>query len=114
MLTRINAETPLVAVELQAMLLDGYQNSGGLGGISAMPSMHLATSWLMAFQAFRYTRALGWTMVAFAIMIQVSSVLLGWHYAIDGYFGFLVALVCWICGAGLARLQARINRPVAP
>ncbi|WP_306116022.1 MULTISPECIES: phosphatase PAP2 family protein [unclassified Roseovarius] len=114
MLMRINAETPLVAVELQAMLLDGYQNSGGLGGISAMPSMHLATSWLMAFQAFRYTRALGWTMVAFAIMIQVSSVLLGWHYAIDGYFGFLVALVCWICGAGLARLQARINRPVAP
>lgn len=110
MLAQINQDTPLVAVELQAMLLDGYRNNGGLGGISAMPSMHLATSWLMAFQGFRYNRALGWAMVAFALTIQLSSVLLGWHYAIDGYFGFLVAVFCWVCGAGLARLQGQIDR----
>lgn len=110
-LAQINETTPLVAVELQAMLLEGYQNGGGLGGISAMPSMHLATSWLMAFQGFRYNRALGWTMVGFAVVIQLSSVLLGWHYAIDGYLGLLVAIFCWICGAGLARVQHRINHP---
>ncbi len=113
-LAQINETTPLVAVELQAMLLDGYQNNGGLGGISAMPSMHLATSWLMAFQGFRYARSLGWIMVGFALVIQLSSVLLGWHYAIDGYFGFVIAVFCWFCGARLARLQARIDRrPVA-
>ncbi len=114
MLASIDQETPLVAVELQAMLLDGYHNSGGLGGISAMPSMHLATSWLMAFQGFRYTRSLGWVMVGFAVVIQLSSVLLGWHYAIDGYFGFLVAVLCWVCGVALAGLQNRIDRRTAP
>ncbi len=109
MLRRVNEHTPLVAVELQAMLLDGYRSGEGLSGISAMPSMHLATSWLLAFQAFRYSRALGWIMVAFAVIIQIGSVMLAWHYAIDGYAGFLIAVFCWFTGAKLAGLQGRIN-----
>lgn len=104
MLMSIHEHRPLLAVEMQTMLL-------GTGGISAMPSMHLATSWIMAFQAFRYSTKLGWVMVAFAILIQIGSVVLGWHYAIDGYIGFLVAIACWFGGVKLAQIQYRIDRP---
>lgn len=88
------------------MLLDGYQNDGGIKGISAMPSMHVAMSWVIAFQTFQFRRALGWLMVGFAVLIQFSSVHLGWHYAIDGYLGFVVAVVCWLIAKRLASLQS--------
>lgn len=109
-LHEINEVQPMLALELHVALLDGYQNGGELTGISAMPSMHLAMAWLMVFQAFIYGRIVGWLMVAFAVLIQLSSVYLAWHYAIDGYAGFLVALVCWKVAKPLAGLQARYDR----
>ena len=110
MLLSIHDQQPLLAVEMQTGLLEKYQNSSGVSGISAMPSMHLATSWIMAFQAFRYSTKLGWLMTAFAVVIQLGSVMLGWHYAIDGYAGFLVAVVCWLGGIKLAQIQSRIDQ----
>ena len=109
-LEEIGRIVPLTALELQALLLDGYQSGGDLRGISAMPSMHLALSWLIAFQAFHYRKIFGWMMVAFAILIQFSSVHLGWHYAIDGYLGFVIAIVCWMIGMKLAALQAWLDK----
>jgi len=94
---------PLHALALQDTLLQGYFHDGPLKGISAMPSMHVATAWLMAFQGFRYNRLSGWAFVGFALVIQIGSVHLGWHYAIDGYFGLLLALGCWWLARRLAR-----------
>lgn len=105
----IHDHKPLLAVEMQTKLLQNHQISSGVSGISAMPSMHLATSWLMAFQAFRYSTKLGWIMVGFAGLIQLGSVILGWHYAVDGYAGFLVALICWCIGVRLAQVQKRLD-----
>ncbi len=109
-LHNINEVQPILAVELQAALLDGYYNGGDLTGISAMPSLHLAIAWLMVFQAFLYSKILGWLMIGFALMIQLASVYLAWHYAIDGYFGFVIALFCWKLATPLARLQVRFDR----
>lgn len=109
LLSDVNAQTPLLAVELQNMLLNGYKTGDGMSGISAMPSMHLATAWLMAFQAFQYSRVFGWIMIIFAVIIQVSSVILGWHYAIDGYAGLMVAGFCWVFGKRLADIQDWID-----
>ena len=109
----VNLLTPLTALELQAMLLDGYQNDGTMSGISAMPSMHLALSWLIAFQAFQYRRVFGWMVVAFALLIQCSSVHLGWHYAVDGYIGLGVAIGCWYLGRWLAKLQGHFDNSPA-
>ena len=97
----------LTALEFQGMLLDGYQGNGDshIKGISAMPSMHVAMSWIIAFHGLKIQKVLGWALVAFAILIQLSSVHLGWHYAIDGYLGFIVAIVCWIFAKRLAKLQ---------
>ena len=31
----------------------------------------------------------------FTFLIFLGSIHLGWHYAIDGYFGAALAVVCW-------------------
>jgi membrane-associated phospholipid phosphatase len=77
-------------------------NDGVLAGISAMPSMHVATSVLMALYAARHARWAGWIMWIFAGLIQIGSVHLGWHYAVDGYLGGIVALAAWRAGLWLA------------
>ncbi|SLN32357.1 hypothetical protein PEL8287_01528 [Roseovarius litorisediminis] len=104
-LHEMSSINPLSALDLQKMLLDGYLSDGELSGISAMPSMHVTSSWLMAFLGFRYNRLFGWSMVGFAILVQLGSVHLAWHYAVDGYFGFFIALACWWAGNKLALLQ---------
>lgn len=58
-------------------------------GISAFPSIHVATSTWIAL-AFRNPLA-----YIYAALIFVGSVALGWHYAIDGIAGALGALICY-------------------
>ncbi len=85
------------ALDVQDRLWNIYANSkAGVGaGISAMPSLHLATTALMTFHAFQLNRWLGWFMTAFLIVMLVGSVHLGWHYAIDGYVAIPLAYGLW-------------------
>ena len=50
---------------------------------------------LFALTAFQLDKRLGWAMVAFAVVIMLGSVHLGWHYAVDGYFSAVVVLALW-------------------
>ncbi|WP_232796500.1 phosphatase PAP2 family protein [Roseovarius salinarum] len=102
----INAETPIWAVKVHAMLLDGYLNDGPVKGISAMPSMHVACAALLAFHGFTVRRWIGWALAGFLVVIQVGSVHLAWHYAIDGYFGIVIAGACWLAARAVARRVA--------
>jgi membrane-associated phospholipid phosphatase len=63
------------------------------GGISAMPSMHLAAAAVYVFAAWR-TR---WFIpaVLFWIIIFIGSAYFGYHYGVDGIAGGLVAGLCW-------------------
>ncbi len=94
-LNNVAEVSPVWALGVQEDLWAGYQQNGQLAGISAMPSMHVATSVLMALYAFTHTRWLGWTMAIFAGLIMIGSVQLGWHYAVDGYAGGLIAAAAW-------------------
>ncbi len=94
----------LPALDVQAHLWSAYETNGGHAAISAMPSMHVATSVLMACFAFRHSPVAGWVMSTFAAAIMVGSVHLGWHYAVDGYLGALVAWLCWRWGLRAARV----------
>jgi hypothetical protein len=81
----------------QDMLLRAHQEQDLIfaGGISAMPSMHVALATLFARAGFACHRVAGWVLSAFALLIWFGSVHLGWHYAIDGLVGGAVALLMW-------------------
>lgn len=105
-LRALNQVSPVWALDLQDMLMRNYLEDGPIKGISAMPSMHVATSVIMALFGFAYARWLGWVLTGFAATILIASVHLAWHYAIDGYFGVLLALACWWAAK---RLVARFS-----
>ncbi len=96
-----NQISPIPALEVHELLWKGYIGEGPAHGISAMPSMHLASSALLTLYGFRISRWLGWALVAFTATMLLGSVLLAWHYAIDGYLGILLAIAVW---AGVTRL----------
>jgi len=75
-------------------------------GISAMPSIHVAMSVLIAWYAS--SRGAIWAVVgwAYAAVILFCSVYTGWHYAIDGYFSALVTSVAWLAVTRLNRIGA--------
>jgi PAP2 superfamily. len=88
----------------------------GLGsGISAFPSMHVALVTLIALFAAEHSRRLGivlWLYVAFVVL---SSVYLGWHYAIDGYASILlVTAIYWALRKGLPWLATLSWRRPSP
>jgi hypothetical protein len=79
-----------------------HQTFAGGAGISAMPSLHIATvAWMViAVREF----APRWTLPisGAGLLIFLLSVSLGWHYAVDGIVGALGAYAVWrVCTRGL-------------
>jgi hypothetical protein len=98
-------ETSFVTVtEAQDMLWSFYAAENSLSGISAFPSMHVASSVLMALFAFNWTRLAGYLMSTFAFFIMIGSVLLAWHYAVDGYAGLVIAYLSWRAAGWVVQL----------
>ena len=74
---RSAAEVVLVqALQTQEILWRAYLHNKIVpgAGLSAMPSLHVATSFMFALIAFSYRRRLGWLMTAFFLCILVGSV----------------------------------------
>lgn len=69
--------------------------TGFVTGISAMPSMHNSVCVLMFLAARRINRMLAFAAGAFAIVIFIGSVHLGWHYAADGYLAAALTVMIW-------------------
>ena len=73
-------------------------------GISAMPSMHNAITWLYALTLKRAPlpyRVAAW---AFVAVIFLGSIHLGWHYAVDGLVAFaMMSGIWWGAGAFLEK-----------
>lgn len=95
----------VTALRVQDMLWASYQNADtGTGlGISAMPSLHVAISVLMARAGFTLNRKLGWALSIFALVIWIGSVHLGWHYAVDGMVSAPLVLLIWAFAGRVVR-----------
>jgi hypothetical protein len=91
------------SLAIQSELLSHYGSQSLIvgAGISAMPSVHNALSVLFALAAFKINRIAGWVAAAYAVLIWLGSIYLGWHYAIDGLAAALLTLAIWPL-AGLA------------
>ena len=90
-------QVPFLALELQDTLWQSQVNGdyGLAKGISAAPSMHVASSWIIARLAWSMGRTAKIFGSLFLLLILVGSVHLGWHYAIDGYLAIAGAWVLW-------------------
>lgn len=91
-----SAKYTLWALDTQDKLWAGFIGERpGSAGISAFPSMHVATATLFVLAARHMHRIVLGLAIAFWLVIIAGSVLLAWHYAVDGYAGALIALVIW-------------------
>lgn len=95
----------LDALHWQAVLWKAETNHhyGFALGVSAMPSMHNAISFLYVLAAARSRPIIRIASWLFAVAILIGSIHLGWHYLIDGLTGWAgMALIWWGSGAFLA------------
>lgn len=111
-----NEVLPLAALEVQDYLWKGFTGELAVSsGIAAFPSMHVAIATVMALGAYRINRKLGYFMWGFVSLIQIGSVMLGWHYAVDGYAGALLSVALWkLTGFWARRIAGEVDQvPVA-
>ena len=94
---------PVWALDVQDRLWAGHLGKGTIDGISAMPSMHNATSLLFAIAAFKVNRTMGIIVALHAFLIFIGSVHLGWHYAVDAYLAWALTIAIWLVSAPIAR-----------
>jgi hypothetical protein len=82
-------------------------------GISAFPSMHVSMATLWVIVGFMAGRAFGLAAVAFLAFVQLASVALGWHYAIDGLASMVATPLVWVA-VGRALARPRTISPPSP
>lgn len=85
------------ALDLQEMLWINYlaiETTLG-SGISAMPSMHVSIATLMAISIYSVNKKLGTLFWIYLVFIQIGSVHLAWHYAVDGYLSIILTIIIW-------------------
>jgi len=66
-----------------------------IGGISAMPCMHVSMVLLFALAAWRANRAASILLWLFAVLTAVACAYLGWHYVIDVYAAAVGTFAIW-------------------
>jgi hypothetical protein len=104
-LDSVDRVTPLLSRVGQRSLWAVYMNQGNVFGfgVSAMPSVHIATATLFACLCFSIRRWMGVLASIGAILMLIASVILGWHYAVDGYVGALLSIGLWWIAGQLER-----------
>ena len=101
----IHSVSALGALEAQQVLWVSHTRRLALAfaGISAMPSMHVALPMLFVLAGWNTDIRLRLLFLAYLGFNLVASVLLGWHYAVDGYAAILGVGLIWALVCALTR-----------
>lgn len=99
-----SATSGFTSLAIQSELLSHYGSHSLIvgAGISAMPSVHNALSVLFALAAFRVSKIAGWIAAAYALLIWMGSIHLGWHYAVDGLAAAALTFAIWLVAGRVA------------
>jgi len=110
-LERANQEYPIWSIDVREMLWRNYETGQieRVRGITAMPSMHVASALLLALGAWSVQRKVGVALFLFTLMILIGSVHLAWHYAIDGYLSIVLVLILWKTVGWALRKYSRLS-----
>jgi len=95
-----------------AYLWSDYLRAGGdIGtGISAMPSLHVAIALWIALVVRAYLPRLAFVGFIYFALILIGSVLLGWHYAVDGLVAIAIVALAWRIAPTLAFVPKALER----
>jgi hypothetical protein len=108
LMSRIAAHAKLTGMAENFLWASYTANTDQIGnGISAMPSIHVATStWIaLALSSVRpKLRIVGW---GYWLAIFIGSFALGWHYFLDSAVGTGGAVVCWVVARRLLAREPR-------
>ena len=91
----------LLLAQYHAVTKGGEASRRGLSavfGIGAMPSLHVAGQAFVAFFARRRQPRLSFLFGLCTVLTFAGSLISGWHYAVDGYAGILLAWGAWKLG----------------
>jgi membrane-associated phospholipid phosphatase len=105
-----------ISKHLQDVLKD-YQEgripqNGLFYGTMAMPSLHVALTAMATWFIARHWRSALWIAIPSALLIWISTVVLAWHYALDGVAALVMAFVCIVIAKKIVRAaQALIAAP---
>jgi hypothetical protein len=77
------------------------------GFIAAFPSLHVALA-LVVLLVMRHSRVLTIFNLLGALFTFVATVVLGWHYMIDGLFGAALGLLCWSFASRIVAREATV------
>jgi len=91
------AHPELFAIPLEGgaiTALTQYMVAVGSNGVDVFPSLHCAASAYILGFAYRFRRGEFWWMLAPVVGLWVSTIYLRYHYFVDVFFGFALALAC--------------------
>lgn len=98
---------------LRLYMLGKIQQNGLIPGTMAMPSLHVGLTGMAAWFLASCRRWTLWFSIPWLILIWLSTIMLGWHYALDGVGGLLVVLISVVTARKLMMLcrlwNTRIN-----
>jgi membrane-associated phospholipid phosphatase len=96
LMERIRAHAPIAHAASDYLWQSFLAGDTSIGnGISAMPSMHVATTTWAAIVLGRIMPKTTLLIWGFWVVILAGSVALGWHYLSDGVVGAGGAYLCW-------------------
>lgn len=79
-------------------------------GTMALPSLHVALTAMATWFVARHWRPNLWFALPWAGLIWASTIVLAWHYALDGVAAVVMAAVCIGCAHALVRLSHMLAR----
>lgn len=80
-------------------------------GISAMPSLHIATTAWMVIAMQVHARSWAVPMALVGSLIFLLSISLGWHYAVDGIVGAAAAIGCYKFSERMIEDRLKLRQP---
>jgi hypothetical protein len=81
-------------------------------GVAAMPSLHVGAHWLFALWARRHARRFFPPLALATALTFLGSIATGWHWAIDGYAGILLAWLAVVVSDRVSPYSLAVTEPV--